>query len=135
MRQTRQGQRKPIVLPTRLICFLLLPFHRFETPCACFFQSISPERGAQRSGQAAGELLLGIRPEDIRPDPAGLFTGEVALTEPLGETLVHIKIGEQPIVSTVPGISALRRVDNVKFGIVRERLHFFDGTTGLRFST
>lgn len=82
-----------------------------------------------------GEFILGIRPEDVRPDPAGLFAGEVALTEPLGvETLVHIKIGEQTIVSTVPGISALRRGDNVKFGIVRERLHFFDRTTGLRFA-
>jgi multiple sugar transport system ATP-binding protein len=81
------------------------------------------------------EFTLGIRPEDVRPDPAGLFAGEVALTEPLGvETLVHIKIGEQTIVSTVPGISALRRGDNVKFGIVRERLHFFDRTTGLRFA-
>ena len=81
------------------------------------------------------EFILGIRPEDVRPDPAGLFAGEVALTEPLGvETLVHIKIGEQTIVSTVPGISALRRGDNMKFGIVRERLHFFDRTSGLRFA-
>ena len=81
------------------------------------------------------EFILGIRPEDVRPDPAGLFAGEVTLTEPLGvETLLHIKIGEQTIVSTVPGISALRRGDNVKFGIVRERLHFFDRTSGLRFA-
>jgi multiple sugar transport system ATP-binding protein len=82
-----------------------------------------------------GEFILGIRPEDVRPDPAGLFAGEVALTEPLGvETLVHIKIGEQTIVSTVPGISALRRGDNMKFGIVRVRLHFFDRTSGRRFT-
>ena len=81
-----------------------------------------------------GQFILGIRPEDVRPDPTGLFAGEIALTEPLGvETLVHIKIGEQTVVSTVPGISAHRRGDNVKFGIVRERLHFFDGTTGARF--
>ena len=85
----------------------------------------------QRSEEPAGEFILGIRPEDVRPDPAGLFAGEIALTEPLGvETLVHIKIGEQTIVSTVPGISALRRGDTVKFGIVRERLHFFDRTSG-----
>jgi multiple sugar transport system ATP-binding protein len=81
------------------------------------------------------EFILAIRPEDVRPDPAGLFAGEIALTEPLGvETIVHIKIGEQTIVSTVPGISALRRGDNVQFGIVRERLHFFDRTSGLRFA-
>ena len=81
------------------------------------------------------EFILGLRPEDVRPDPAGLFAGEIALTEPLGvETLLHIKIGQQTIVSTVPGISALRRGDNVKFGIVRERLHFFDRTSGARFT-
>jgi len=82
-----------------------------------------------------GDFILGIRPEDVRPDPAGLFAGEITMTEPLGvETLLHIKIGEQTIVSTVPGISAARRGDNVKFGIVRERLHFFDRTSGLRFA-
>jgi multiple sugar transport system ATP-binding protein len=81
------------------------------------------------------EFILAIRPEDVRPDPAGLFAGEIVLTEPLGvETIVHIKIGEQTIVSTVPGISAHRRGDTVKFGIVRERLHFFDRTSGLRFA-
>jgi multiple sugar transport system ATP-binding protein len=82
-----------------------------------------------------GDFILGIRPEDVRPDPLGLFAGEITMTEPLGvETLLHIKIGEQTIVSTVPGISAARRGDNVKFGIVRERLHFFDRTSGLRFA-
>jgi len=46
----------------------------------------------------------------------------------------HIKIGKQSLVSTVPGISAWRRGDTVRFGIVRERLHFFERVTGLRFS-
>ncbi len=81
------------------------------------------------------EFILGIRPEDVRPDPAGLFAGEIALTEPLGvETLLHIRIGRQTLVSTVPGISPLSRGESVRFGIVRERLHFFDRTTGVRFS-
>ncbi len=81
------------------------------------------------------ELILGIRPEDVHPDPAGLFAGEIALTEPLGvETLLHIKIGRQTLVSTVPGISPLLRGEIVRFGIVRQRLHFFDRITGERIS-
>jgi len=81
------------------------------------------------------QFILGIRPEDVRPDPVGLFAGEISLVEPLGvETLLHIKIGKQSLVSTVPGMSPARRGDIVRFGIVRERLHFFDQVTGLRFN-
>ena len=48
-------------------------------------------------------FCVGIRPEDVRPDPAGLFAGEITMTEPLGvETLLHVKMGEQTIVSTCP---------------------------------
>jgi len=39
-------------------------------------------------------FLLGVRPEDVRIDPAGDLRGEVILTEPLGvETVVHIRSG------------------------------------------
>lgn len=72
------------------------------------------------------DFLIGIRPEDIKPDPAGQFVGQVALTEPLGvETIVHIKSGEQTLLSLVPGMTALRLGDVVHFNIVREKLHCF----------
>jgi hypothetical protein len=45
---------------------------------------------------------------------------------------VHIRVGEQTMVSTVPGISALRRGDSVWFNIARGRLHLFDPVTGTR---
>ncbi len=71
-------------------------------------------------------LTLGVRPEDVQPHAEGAFAGEVALLEPLGvETLVHIKAGEQTLVSTVPGISHLQIGHSVRFNIVRERLHYF----------
>jgi multiple sugar transport system ATP-binding protein len=73
------------------------------------------------------QFLIGIRPEDIKPDPAGEFAGEVALTEPLGvETIVHIKAGQQTFISLVPGMTALRLGEPVRFNIVREKLHYFD---------
>lgn len=78
-------------------------------------------------------FILGVRPEDVVPDPAGLFAGEIALAEPLGvETLIHIKIGEQMIVSTVPGIAAVRIGETIRFRVVRERLHFFNEASGER---
>lgn len=79
------------------------------------------------------QFILGVRPEDVRPDPTGLFTGEIILTEPLGvETLLHIKIGEQMVVSTVPGITTARIGETVQFQVVRERLHFFNEVSGER---
>lgn len=72
-------------------------------------------------------FLLGIRPEDVHPDPAGNHQGEVVLTEPLGvETVVHIKSGQQTLLSIVPGITDLRIGDPVRYSIVQERLHFFN---------
>jgi ABC-type sugar transport system ATPase subunit len=71
-------------------------------------------------------LLVGIRPEDVKPDPAGQFTGKVALTEPLGvETILHIKTGDQTLLSLVPGMTPLRLGDEVRFNIVQEKLHCF----------
>jgi len=71
-------------------------------------------------------FLLGIRPEDIRPDPAGEFGGEVVLTEPLGvETIVHIRAGGLKLLSLVPGMARERVGDRIRFSIVREKLHFF----------
>jgi multiple sugar transport system ATP-binding protein len=71
-------------------------------------------------------LLLGIRPEDIRPDPDGKFSGQVTLKEPLGvETVLHIKSGDQTLLSLVPGMSDARIGDALNFNIASEKLHFF----------
>ncbi|MBS1251236.1 MAG: sn-glycerol-3-phosphate import ATP-binding protein UgpC [Anaerolineales bacterium] len=73
------------------------------------------------------DFLLGIRPEDVRPDPAGEFKGQVALTEPLGvETILHIQSGEQRLLSLVSGMTNLGIGDEVKFDVVDERIHCFD---------
>ena len=76
-------------------------------------------------------FLLGIRPEDVQPQSEGAFVGQLILTEPLGvETILHIKTGEQTLLSMVPGLTDLRIGDSVRFNVVRERLHYFrpDGT-------
>lgn len=78
------------------------------------------------------QVQVGIRPEDIRLAPDGPFSGVVALTEPLGiETIVHIRTGQQTLLSILPGMTDLRRDDVVRFHILTERLHFFD-TEGKR---
>ncbi len=78
------------------------------------------------SSALPASLLVGIRPEDVKPDPEGQFTGKVALTEPLGvETILHIKAGDQTLLSLVPGMTPLRLGDEVRFNIVQEKLHCF----------
>ena len=46
-----------------------------------------------QNAQSNGEVLVGIRPEDFRPvDTAPIFTGEVEITEALGEvTLLYFR--------------------------------------------
>ena len=79
------------------------------------------------------KFIMGVRPEDVRLAGSGLFGGEVILVEPLGvETLLHIKIGGQTVVSTVGGMSQVRRGETVRFNLQPERLHFFDPTSGQR---
>ena len=71
-------------------------------------------------------FLLGIRPEDIRPEPKGAFLGKVFLTEPLGvETILHIRCGELTLLSLVPGMAAQRVGEELRFGIAQEKLHYF----------
>ncbi len=70
---------------------------------------------------------VGIRPEDIKPDPEGRFVGKVALTEPLGvETILHINTGDTSLTSLVPGMTHLGIDSDVRFSIAEDRLHCFD---------
>jgi multiple sugar transport system ATP-binding protein len=79
-------------------------------------------------GELPDSFTLGVRPEDINPNPDGEFAGDCILVEPLGlETVIHITAGGQTITSLVSGLSRLKIGDNVRFDIVRDRLHFFDG--------
>ena len=79
-----------------------------------------------RHGALPASFTLGVRPEDVQPRADGPFTGQVTLIEPLGvETVLHIKAGDQMLVSTVAGMTPLRIGEQVRFAIARERLHFF----------
>jgi multiple sugar transport system ATP-binding protein len=79
-------------------------------------------------------FTLGVRPEDVQPHGGGEFPGQIALVEPLGvETILHIKSGEQTLLSLIPGLTDLRMGDEVHFNIVRERLHCFR-EDGIRIS-
>lgn len=78
-------------------------------------------------------VLVGVRPENVKLTESGQYTGKVALIEPLGvETIIHIRVGDQAIVSIVPGASPVRLGDTVRFDVPSEQLHVFEPTAGLR---
>jgi multiple sugar transport system ATP-binding protein len=82
---------------------------------------------SDRQASMPAECLLGVRPEDIRPQVNGAYGGEIALVEPLGvETILHIRSGGQTILSSVTGMRDWRLGQNIQFDIVHDRLHFFD---------
>lgn len=98
-----------------------------------------PNSGIDLPAPASARLpegfTLGFRPEDVHIDPDGDMNGQVTLIEPLGvETIVHIKSGSQNILSTVSGIAHLTIGSQVRYRIVRERLHFFNQKDGSRLS-
>jgi ABC-type sugar transport system ATPase subunit len=56
----------------------------------------------------------------------GKFAGKVILTEPLGvQTVIHIRSGEQTLLSLIPGMADLHIGEEVRFKIIHERLHCF----------
>jgi multiple sugar transport system ATP-binding protein len=73
------------------------------------------------------QFTLGVRPEDVQPHAEGDLRGDVALVEPLGvETILHLRSGEQRLLSMVSGMTSYRIGDSIRFQIAPERLHYFD---------
>lgn len=73
------------------------------------------------------EFVMGIRPEDIKPDKEGKFEGVLTLLEPLGvETILHLTSGEQTLLSLIPGMTEFKIGESIKFNITQERLYCFD---------
>jgi multiple sugar transport system ATP-binding protein len=81
---------------------------------------------APPGGTLPSEFQLGIRPEAIKPDPEGKLSGQIVLTEPLGaETILHIQSNQCNLLSLVPGMTAYKIGDGMRFNIALEHLHFF----------
>lgn len=98
-----------------------------------------PLPGAARAGleQASGrEVVLGVRPEDVQLSLTpvdGMPAGEVLMLEPLGrDTLVDVRVGQQPIRALVPGGATVNIGDRVWLQWDPNRLHVFDARTEAR---
>ena len=81
-----------------------------------------------------GQILLGIRPENVSIGPAGSGMGDAAarLIEPSGpDTLLHLDTGEAIIVARIPGFLDVTPGAAVGVTVDVSQLHFFD-SSGIR---
>ncbi|MEO6076380.1 MAG: sn-glycerol-3-phosphate ABC transporter ATP-binding protein UgpC [Dokdonella sp.] len=94
--------------------------------------SPAPESWRAFSGK---ELIIGIRPEDLRPVAAsetGIDT-EVELVEPVGnEIFLNLRVGDQHLSARTPPRQLPEVGSTLRVASDPQRLHAFDPTTGLR---
>jgi multiple sugar transport system ATP-binding protein len=109
---------------------------RFESPLISFDLDV-----ADVGGGRGGEILLGIRPQDIQivGEGEGDAAALVDVVELLGsELLVHMRIGDsdQPnLRAIVPESVGAAEDTRVELRFRRDRLHFFDKQAGVRLET
>jgi multiple sugar transport system ATP-binding protein len=87
-----------------------------------------------RDGAADGDVLVGIRPEDLvwNRAPGGLHVkATVELVEPMGhEAYVTARSGEEELVARFPPRSGVSVHEEVELGFDPARIHIFDPKTG-----
>ncbi|SNY93571.1 carbohydrate ABC transporter ATP-binding protein, CUT1 family (TC 3.A.1.1.-) [Cohaesibacter sp. ES.047] len=83
-----------------------------------------------------GPVKLGIRPEQMIPDPDGPFSVDVHMSEPLGaNTLLHghLTTTGEIITVSLPGVHVLTRDHpHMTFSAQTDHLHIFDPITAKR---
>ena len=81
-----------------------------------------------------GQILIGIRPENVSIGPPGRGMGDAAarLVEPSGpDTLLHLDIGDAIVVARIPGFLDVTPGASVGVTFDVSQLHFFD-SSGIR---
>ena len=92
-----------------------------------------------QAGDKGLRVNIGVRPEDLLgvPDGTGLFTGEVEITEALGEvTLLYFKRSAPDaaqVVAKLPGIHTDLRRKVVTLGATPNKVHVFAGGRSLLY--
>jgi ABC-type sugar transport system ATPase subunit len=90
--------------------------------------AVPVERG-EKAAALGGEVLLGIRAEDIEISDQGI-TGEVYVVEPLGrDDLLTVKIGDVNIFVLADPDLDLRMGDTVHLSFNSHKVQFFDPKT------
>ncbi|GAF84632.1 unnamed protein product, partial [marine sediment metagenome] len=108
-----------------------------------FFKLVIPKPGDKLNSYAGKDVTLGIRPEHISEcsdeasskDGRG-FSALVNIIEPTGnEILAHIECGDKIFVARLASESGIKAGDKVDFSVNVERMHIFEGESGLSLTS
>jgi ABC-type sugar transport system ATPase subunit len=89
---------------------------------------VPPDRGEKAAGY--GNVMLGIRPEDVTIAEEGDVPGEVFVVEPLGrDDLIDVRIDDAHIHVLADPTLELRMGDTVKLNFNTHKVQFFDPET------
>ncbi|MEY7848418.1 ABC transporter ATP-binding protein [Natrarchaeobius sp. A-rgal3] len=96
------------------------------------FEYALGEETVDRITDPVTDVVLGIRPEDIRV-ATGADDGiraDVSVTEPVGErTYVYLDIGDVSCTASIPGDSTYEPGETIEIVIPEDRIHLFDRDT------
>jgi multiple sugar transport system ATP-binding protein len=94
--------------------------------------AVPPEQAPRLAAYAGREVILGMRPEDLRiasdADGAGMtFDAGIEVVEKLGsEILLDLQVGRGTMVAAVEPTVRATYGDRVRIAANPARLHFFD---------
>src|SRR5436305_3557081 len=95
---------------------------------------VPPQKAERLRGHAGQRVVVGLRPETLRPATAAdsdyAFDATIDVVEPLGsEILLDVRVGDSPVVARVdPGLRFSAR-ERVRLAFDPARVHFFDATS------
>lgn len=86
------------------------------------------------SSGSSHEIILGIRPEDLKPVPEhqAMLQGTITVVEPLGaETLLYVDIDGIEVIASGPGRHAPAPGSQIFLAASTDTLHLFDKESGV----
>ena len=98
--------------------------------------ALPPNIAARIHRQSEGDVVLGVRPEDVcaasEAPPGTVLSGVVDSVLPVGsDRFLGLKVEECDVYVRVAKEARHREGDCISLGLVAERLHLFDKSTGL----
>ncbi len=90
--------------------------------------TVSPERGEKAAGK--GQVIMGIRPEDIKISDVQGISGNIYGVEPLGrDDLIEVRIGETSVRVLADPELGLKMGENTVLDFDPSNVQFFDPAT------